>query len=699
MMPGNRVRLGDESERRVRRSAIGRASRHGARAKGKRFRMPIRTRSRGATVLCFVCGALAGCGGGEAPADTARIPPAADAGAPSESGVVDGGTPKLTVADASAPAVCADISQLATDPLYPYLSRSQDILGRLKANIAADAIDPDAFVRSDSEAEASEYEFLCASLSEEIAIARTNASTTWQRFDVTKYGADPSGSQDSLAAFDAALKAAMAYGDLAEVWVPKGKYSMSKAFRIVGARNLRVTADDAELNFTAISDGLWVQDDYNVKISGFSIDFAQLPWTQATLVRIDGSDIYVRIDPGYAPIQPWHNARLRFYDGGSGLEIHSAYRWAYDKPNLAVQADGTVKLPALAAEVGRMPLAQIPLGSKVVILSRNDDSYNFASYFNNNDWDAAISVAGSQYVTFQGINVYSAFGADIFTVNCSGLKFMQVNIEPRPGTDRLVDGNTDTLCNYTGRKGHFIYQSKIRSGSDDGTNFSSLMIPVVSWKDANTLVVTGSLAPTWNPFRVGDGMWIVNAAGGPFTFFAKIVALTDGGSNTVVLGLDRPAPAAVQQAAGNMVQGINSKLDGTIILDNEFSNGTSTGIKMYASNITVENNRLNNFYYTDSLFELDPSAVGGATRNMLYTRNQVDSFMSSNLANVTSLASPAQYVFRHWIVSQNQFGGGAPISLTNAADITISNNTFAIPGGGSPLTVTNSRDATIRLLP
>ncbi len=598
-----------------------------------------------------------------------------------------------------------DISKYTNHELYPYLIRSKEILDRLEKNIRIDSLSSDPYIKIDAEAERSEYRFLSTSLKEELSIIDQNLSRSWTKFDITQYGADPTGVMDSKAAVDKAIEAAKNFGDGAEIWVPQGKYLFSGLIKLYNFNNSKFTGNNSEFIFNTACSAFEVYECRNSEISGLSIDFSILPWTQATLERIVGNDIYVRFDQGYNELLSWHNSNLRFYDANSKLLLFGAYRWLYDKPNAQKQTDGTWKLPALIGENQQYPLNQTPVGSKVVILSRSDDAnYNFEKQFPDGSWSSAgFNVLKGDYLTFKKINIYAAFQAGMNTINCSGLKFIELKIMPKPGTDRLVCGNTDQNPQNSGRKGIFLYKSVLQSGNDDASCIAGFMNPLDSWKDARTIVIPGGYSPVWSTYRNGDGVWILNSSNGPVLFFAIATQVRAGNGEFTEIVLDRDVPQAVRSATGNFVLSNNSKMDGTILLDNDWSNGTAAGIRLFSSNTIVENNRVSHFFYPSTLLELVIEGwwhAGYAPRNLVFRQNKISNDNTGQpfvlQYYLKDLANPLQCIFRHFEVTGNTFTASRPLSLKLIGSSTFANNVYNINNGvGQPIVLENSCENTI----
>ncbi len=586
-----------------------------------------------------------------------------------------------------------DVSKYKSHELYPYLSRSKQILERLETSIQSDSLSSDPFIKMDAEAERNEHQFLTSCLKDELKIIDDNFNISWHQINVLSFGADPTGVADSRGAFIAAIASAKNYGTGAEIWIPNGTYSLNGSCELFDMKNMKFTGDNAVFIFNSVSAGLDVRGCRNFEITGVSIDYKQLPWTQGTLTAINGNDVFVKFDNGYAELQNWHNASLRFYDPATKLFIHSAYRWSYNKTNASKQGNGSWKLPSLNAIDGRTALNQIPIGSKVVILSRQgEDAYHYGLQFPSEWTYNAINLIGCEYVTIRNVNIYSAWEADVAAHGTnSGIRYINLHIEPKPGTDRLVCGNSDTHVHYTGRKGDFIYNSKISGGSDDGCDYASLMSNVNAWQTDHSFLISGSLDINWTPVRKGDGVWIINPQGGPYRFFAKITNVENASGQTLVT-LDRPVPSDVRSLSGNMALGVNSKFDGNILLNNEWSNGSANGIYLYSSNTVVENNTISHFFYSASLFRMTTPpfwTAGGSTRNLFYTGNTVNNKSILVTSSEVPSPSPNQCIFRHLTIANNNFTGSDPISLSYVSNSVISDNIYNI-SGGTNVSITNS---------
>lgn len=605
-------------------------------------------------------------------------------------------------------AFAAAIQAHRSHELYPYLVRSCQILERLAEQIARDRASDRELVTADAEALASEYDNLAASLKEELRLIGVNSGLSYRRFDVKAEGADPSGSRDSLAALERTVAAAKAQGNGAEVFLPKGTYLLGGAWNLRDLSNMRIVGEPGtELIFTTspadktIQNGINITACSNLRLVNLTLDWKTLPWTQATVVKIEGNDLVVRFDPGYSELSPWHNDGLRFYDAATGLLLHTKYITAFDKAASRRQSDGTWRLPSQAVD-----LAQIGAGTKVVILSRDLHAAGYGP-----DMGYGIRLLSSQYVTLDHVNIYAAYDANILQFNTTGVKLIGCNIVPRPGTDRLVSGNTDTFMTMGDRKGYYMTKSRIYGGMDDGTNLGPNTRAIVGWQDARTCTLTGPFEPLWNVYRPGDGLWIVDPTRGPFVAFAKAQSVTAGPDDTIRIVFDRDIPASVREVrilsysrdalgrdipssarvTGQQVLNVNAKNDGFVIVDNDFGNGTANGLLVFASHGLIENNRICHFFYAGVYLRMDFSwNLVSAPRNVLLTGNTITNDTGVRVwLDGTKLAAgaPIQYVFRGLAITSNTITARDPVVLNHVADSVIADNVIKTPDPSRAITL------------
>lgn len=260
-------------------------------------------------------------------------------------------------------------------------------------------------------------------------------------FLVDDYGATKNGSTDSTAGVRAAIAAAKASGEGAEVRFSAGSYRLDCAgsgatscFTLHGVRKLAVRGQGASTKLlisnpmTGVFD---VAQSEDVEIKGLNIDYSSLPFTQGTIQAVSAGWIDVQIDAGY----PWLEAPLFsvaelaktfgmvFSPGTTSMKGSSSNY--YFIASASHQGSGRYRLTITSGTSG------VAVGDRFAVSNR---SQNLLVFFENKN------------ITIKDLTFYSGPGpGSIWVRNTGRIHIEGFNIRRKPGTNRLISAGADAI--------------------------------------------------------------------------------------------------------------------------------------------------------------------------------------------------------------------------------------------------------------
>lgn len=231
----------------------------------------------------------------------------------------------------------------------------------------------------------------------------------------------------------------------------------------------------ANLHFREAYVGLFaiqVVDSERVTLSGFTLDFLELPFTQVRIAQVQPEARAIRFEPlpGFRSVTDFNDIRTL---NGSLPELHGI-----------VFRDGTV-----VGETGRIALARPVHADTATVVAEGywSDPATLARYlpgdtlvvFGRGAQGTAVRVDGGREVAFEDVDVYASGSIAILFVRVGAARLERVRVLPRPGTGRLISSNADGL-NFTNvQAGSVIRDSVVQRTLDDGIAVNSTFLAVV----------------------------------------------------------------------------------------------------------------------------------------------------------------------------------------------------------------------------
>ncbi len=370
--------------------------------------------------------------------------------------------------------------------------------------------------------------------------------------DLVAKGIAPSNLTPNSPALDARplFEAAVAYASkngISTLTADPGSYyflslhSASQHVGLSGVSNLTIDWLNSDLYFafsnTAAFDCVACS---SVTLQNFTLDYQQLPFTQATITAVDaaGKKLTYQTLPGWQSPVDFNTNRAA--DGGDAI-----YMFVF-------------RNGAPLAQMGRLTAARPVTGNQIAV--SNNDPWTLPAAFaaiqagdtlvwTDRSGPPAISFEGGQKITVSNVSIYASGQAAVYFGRVSGVLADRVQVIPRPGTARLISANADGIHVSFGLANNNFTNNIVRRTGDDALSLSSGWIGTVSQVvNSTTIAVTRS---NDSPFPVSASISLINTSDATVSGTANIVSenppvsaqtLTNG--EVVTLTLDKAIAGA-----------------------------------------------------------------------------------------------------------------------------------------------------------
>lgn len=257
------------------------------------------------------------------------------------------------------------------------------------------------------------------------------------------------------------IEAAVVAG-LSEVLVPPGVYTGGPppddkvVLRLQNVTDLHVRAAGVTMRCTRLTRALELFNCRNVQISGLTIDYAPLPFTQGTIVAVapDGGSVDVRIHEGYARTP---NHRIDIIDPQTRTRKQGMpFLWGATATLVAEDVVRVVQ-PELGTIAAIGDLATLSSGPEPGMIPHG----------------VTIEGPRSESNTFRDVTIHSAPGFGIFEVGGGGnLHLDRVRVVPGPppgkgAEPRLLSVSWDAIQHARCRRGPLVENCEITHAGDD----------------------------------------------------------------------------------------------------------------------------------------------------------------------------------------------------------------------------------------
>ncbi|OIO04995.1 MAG: hypothetical protein AUJ51_00755 [Elusimicrobia bacterium CG1_02_56_21] len=375
-------------------------------------------------------------------------------------------------------------------------------------------------------------------------------------FYVDAYGARPDGGADSTTAIRNAINAAMQAGQPAEVVFSSGTYRLdcpsatpAPCFTISKARDLTLRGQGTDTRLligNPIMGLVAVQYSTGITISGFSLDYSSLPFTQGTIVSVGGGEsaIDLAVEPGFPELDqpifaPGYLAQTfgMLFDPATPMLKGSASN-AYTVVSISKNPDGSFHL--LLSGIGG-----IAVGDRFALSNRSHRVTQFL--YNKN-------------ITLKQVTVYAGPGpATIWVENTGQIIIDGLEVRRKPATSRLLSTGADAIHMLNTNGDLVIQNCYIEGMTDDAINTRSRAYYITGIVDAVTYELGAAI-----PLIMGHTVQVVDPVTKTARGTAKII-LAQGKTVTV----DQAIPNV---AVGDVIFGAELASENALIKNNIFSN-------------------------------------------------------------------------------------------------------------------------------
>ena len=315
----------------------------------------------------------------------------------------------------------------------------------------------------------------------------------------------------------------------------------------------------------------------NVQFQNFTLDSAQLPFTQVRVTSVDtvNNRINYAVLPVWEPATNFNTPRNPFgvtdeplfaFDFRNAQPVRGTSRMAVKKP----VDSGFLSVASGAPWEDPKQLASIQAGDVIALTARVGGP--------------TMRVADGSGITIRNVTIYSSGAVGLQLNATPNSTIEQVQIIPRPGTDRLVSTNADGISLIQLGENNIIRRCRVKRTADDGMSPNSQELAVVTGQTGARQVMVNRSA--YSNFANGlQVQFIDNKTGFP-AVTAHITAQTPpystalpafGSAVTLTLDQDIPKLAAGDPMvfADRAFRGSGLLMENNLVADLLFARGMS----------------------------------------------------------------------------------------------------------------------------
>lgn len=305
-------------------------------------------------------------------------------------------------------------------------------------------------------------------------------------------GADPSGMQDSTAAFQKVIAALPLVN--ARLRIPPGKYrfeaSHEPIFQFKKIDDLVIEGEGAILLLTGNTPAFFFDNCSRITVSGITVEWPRPPFSQGIIQQVANREFTVKIDPRYPVTGKEPIKTVGEYDPDLRLPMRDGVDQYYGIRSVSLVAEQTLRIEM------EHPIALHR--SATVVLRHPVYGANVFEIFQCHG------------VQFDGVTLHASPGMGILANSGSGFEFNKLRVLPTPGTNRLLSLNADAvhLSNCSGAIS--FSNCEFEGMGDDAINIKSTYYKIVSSSDS-TAALQWKLDSEYLP-KPGTLLEIVDAA-------------------------------------------------------------------------------------------------------------------------------------------------------------------------------------------
>lgn len=387
--------------------------------------------------------------------------------------------------------------------------------------------------------------------------------------------------------------------------IPPGTYRLSKkGLQLRDLKNRILKAEGVTILGTELSpSALQVHECQNVTITGLTLDYDPLPFTQGRLTAVDAKSRTAdfEVSAGYPDLTD-------VYLEGKTVHLFEpeAHRWKAGVPDYYPK-----KIERITPRKGRLVFSQEATGFES--LAKND-----RIVLNVRKRQGVLIGEGCAGLTFKDVTVHSAPGIGFLIrfVEEAGT-FENVRIVPGPKPpgateERLFSTSADAFNAAYARKGPTLKNCDFSFMGDDAVNLHGVMLPVIRWQDDRTFIAMRAHHSDRfdRLIRPGDEIRFLKEPAFEITARAKVVKVEylHGQSAGIEADVKKLWPTSKEEKPGAVyivhldhpISGVApgdfcdvpaTSAPGFSITDSYFHDHRARGLRLMSNEGIVENNR------------------------------------------------------------------------------------------------------------
>jgi hypothetical protein len=389
------------------------------------------------------------------------------------------------------------------------------------------------------------------------------------------------------------IYAALAQGQTM-IKIPPGRYYVEPErgthLRLENIEGFTIDATGVEMVCSETTRAILIENCKDITITGLTIDYNPLPFTQGVIVDIseDRKSHTIQIMEGFSPAESAIDFKHSIYTPEGALRFGGYYRM-----ELEVLADNQLKISGLhPRKDGGEQLGDIVIISSEYLKGRYDPH--------------AVHIYDSVGTTLEDVTLYASPCFGFFEEHSSESVYKNCIVDRRAG--RVHSLNADAFHSKFAKVGPRIENCRAMWMGDDGINICGAY-HLVMGSDGSTLRV---LSKREMDIEVDDPVQLLTAEGESLPP-AKVISIRKVGGRTASdSAMIEPLPLLqgvvdllkdayeieldreIDLAAGGVIGSLNRMGNGFAVVDSTFGNLRSRGILIKASDGLIKNNTLVN---------------------------------------------------------------------------------------------------------
>lgn len=510
-------------------------------------------------------------------------------------------------------------------------------------------------------------------------------------------------------------------GGAKQVVVPPGRYPVAPRDRVHlrfhKLEDVEIVMQGVEMTCTETTRAVHISACRNFRLSGLTIDYDPLPFTQARITATGPEKEWLEFEilDGYPENQL--KTRIAIFDATTGaLKVPSRYDWQPFE-----------RIGARTYRVRRGPGYRFD--PNVVSEEAGDFLVTNSTFAPGGQIPHAVVSDDNTAVTIADLTIHSsnAFGfAEHF---CDATTYLRCRLEPRPPEHdpvsrqwkRLRSGNADGFHSIGATRGPRIISCHAASMDDDGVNIHGSYAMVAS-TEGNTIRLLSERKPdfrqgdplelmTYDGVRLPDGLLVgepePDGTGGPAiaAFFRKqhmIGRIKESLSDPEIKAWKVAVRDPVSLPMGSVIAAKNRSGSGFIVKDSVFGPNRSRGILIKASGGTISGNTCRGNWMTGILVSPEWFWLeSGCSDDLVISGNTIigcrQPAITIHALAGTGKPAPAGALNRITVSNNTITTDRLPaIELSSVKDGAVEGNVVRTTAGGEPIRLENTERVEIR---